>query len=99
MNLIQANKRKHSFALQTWPEAAQSSVISSTPGSCPLPACKTCLGTTNINTTPLAFVGWGLREGHPCVVMFPVETSLVSVYKLASHSPYAAPPPLTKTTS
>lgn len=71
----------------------QSSVISSTPGSCHLPACKTCLGTTNINTTPLAFVGWGLREGHPCVVMFPVETSLVSVYKLASHSPYAAPRP------
>ena len=36
--------------------------------------CKTCLVTTNINTTPLAFVGWGLKEAHPCVVMFPVET-------------------------
>jgi len=74
MDLIQTNKRKHCCALQTRPEAAQSSVFSSTPGSCRLPAWKTCLGTANINTTPLAFVGWGLKEGHPCVVMFAVQT-------------------------
>ena len=55
-------------------EAAQSSVLGSTPGSCHLPAWKTCLGTPSINTTPLALVAWGLREGHPCIVMFPVDT-------------------------
>lgn len=53
-------------------QVAQGSVPGSTPGSCHLPAWKTRLGTTN--TTERASVGWGLREVHPCIIIFPMKT-------------------------